>query len=208
MENFSAAQWEKWAESLAENDWLVIDNFLSKSNLKLLRDYLFEKLSEEEFRKAGIGALGDYTVERDIRGDWIYWLDKNRDIEIGPFFQLIEECIQTLNRLCFLGISDAEFHLAHYPKGTHYEKHVDQFNERSNRLISMVFYLNDDWKPEHEGQLRIYRDNNFVDIEPFAGRLVIFKSEEILHEVTYTNVSRYSLAGWLLRKPVGLGYLG
>lgn len=54
----------------------------------------------------------------------------------------------------------------------------------------------------------MHRDESFVDIEPLAGRLVIFKSEEVLHEVIYTKVSRYSLTGWLLRKPVGLGYLG
>lgn len=85
---------------------------------------------------------------------------------------------------------------------------IDQFNDRSNRLISMVFYLNPNWKPEHEGQLRIYRDDSYVDIEPIAGRLAIFKSEGVLHEVTYTHVSRYSLAGWLLRKPPGVGFLG
>lgn len=207
MENFTEVQWENWAESLAINDWLVIDNFLSRSNLTKLQDYLFSKLEEEEFRKAGIGALGDFTIEKEIRGDWIYWLNKNRDTEIASFFQLIEESIKYLNRLCFLGMADSEFHLAHYPKGTHYEKHVDQFNERSNRLISMVFYLNPNWKPEHQGHLRIYNDESFVDIEPIAGRLVIFKSEGVLHEVTYTNVSRYSLTGWLLRKPPGLGYL-
>lgn len=126
MENFTSTQWENWADSLATNDWLVIDNFLSPSNLKKLQDYLFAKLEEEEFRKAGIGALGDFKIENEVRGDWIYWLDKNRDTEISSFFQLIEEAIMYLNRLCFLGISDSEFHLAHYPEGTHYEKHIDR----------------------------------------------------------------------------------
>lgn len=165
-------------------------------------------LALEEFKQAGIGALNDFRIEKSIRSDEIFWLDRNRDLELSGFFALVDEVIAHLNRLCFLSISGSEFHLAHYPPGSFYKRHLDQFDFRSNRLISVVFYLNEFWKPEHGGELRLHEsDGTYQDVAPLPDRMILFKSEAVPHEVMLSNASRYSITGWLLHQPPGLGYL-
>lgn len=206
---FSDSQWESWADDLAENNFVILNDFLNKNLLIKLQTYLKTKLEEEEFRKAGIGTMSDFTVDRAIRGDWIYWLDKARDQELNEFYLLIDELTAQMNQLCYLGALDCEFHLAHYPKGTFYKRHLDQFKERSNRILSVIFYVNTDWLPANEGQLRVYAPNDtFVDIDPLPGRMVLLRSDIVEHEVLKTEASRYSVTGWLTKHPIGVSYLG
>ncbi len=206
---FANSQWESWADSLAENNFVVLDDFLNPNLLLKLQTFLNSKLAEEEFRQAGIGTLSAFTLDRSIRGDWIYWLDKARDSENKEFYLLIDELTEQMNRLCYLGALGCEFHLAHYPEGTFYKRHLDQFRERSNRILSVIFYINTDWQPANAGQLRVYADGEtYIDIDPLPGRMVLLRSEIVEHEVLKTNTSRYSVTGWLTKHPIGVGYLG
>jgi SM-20-related protein len=137
----------------------------------------------------------------------IYWLDKERDQKLASFFCLMDELMLALRRYCFLSLSGSEFHIAKYPAGTHYERHLDQFSERSNRQITVLIYLNRNWKDGDGGELKMYVENETYLVKPIAKRLLLFKSGSIEHEVLKTNVPRYSLTGWLLHQPSGLGYL-
>lgn len=200
--------WIPRVDHLAERDWVIVDDFLPKELLTASRNFLKKKLALEEFKEAGIGALADFRVEKSIRRDRIYWLERQRDSELAEFFALVDEAIAHLNRLCYLSISGSEFHLAHYPAGAFYKRHIDQFDARSNRLISMVCYLNERWEPEHGGQLRLYdRNGAHHDVAPLPGRMILFKSDVVPHEVLLAHASRYSITGWLLHRPAGLGYL-
>jgi SM-20-related protein len=98
-----------------------------------------------------------------------------------------------------LGITDKEFHYAVYPPGTFYKRHLDTFQNDSRRKLSIVCYLNsEDWKPEYGGELCIYFDDKPpLDIYPLAGRLVIFESQVLEHEVKPVNKERLSITGWL-----------
>lgn len=206
---FNDSQWESWADQLAENNFVILNDFLNENLLANLQSFLKLKIEEEEFRKAGIGAMADFTLDRAIRGDWIYWLDKERDQEISEFYLLINELTAQMNRLCYLGALDCEFHLAHYPKGTFYKRHLDQFKERNNRILSVIFYINTDWEPQNAGQLRVYHpDETFTDIAPLPGRMVLLRSDIVEHEVLKTEASRYSVTGWLTKHPIGVSYLG
>ena len=197
----------EWLDRLAEDDFVVIDDFISPDLYEQIHGFFQERLDEDDLAKAGIGALGDHTIDKKIRGDYVYWLDEKRDTELNTFYQQLHEMVQQIKRLCFLGISDVECHLAYYPTGTFYKKHVDQFKERSNRIISFVLYLNADWKEGDGGELVIYKKNQEIKIEPLKSRLILFKSAEVEHEVLLTNAERYSLTGWMLNNPVGLGFL-
>lgn len=208
MKKTNPDPWESRADHLAENDWVVIDDFLPADILHVAGNFLREKLSLNRFKEAGIGPSSEFTIEKTIRSDEIFWLDRERDKEIGGYFDLVEEIIGHLNRLCFLSISGYEFHLAHYPKGSFYKKHLDQFDSRSNRLISVVCYLNERWDETKGGQLRLYgKDGSFTDILPLPGRMVLFKSDVVPHEVLVSHDSRFSITGWLLHQPVKLGFL-
>lgn len=195
-------------DELALNDFVVVDNFLDQKRFDTIRSYFLNHL--DNFSKAGIGALADNVIRNDVRGDYIYWLDRKRDLELDTIWDLIEETIFVYNRYCFLGLSGYEFHLAHYPKGGHYDKHVDQFNNRSNRMISVVIYLNKGWQKGDGGELEIFKkDGSTLLVEPIEARCVMFKSADVPHAVLPSYKPRYSLTGWLLQQPSALGqFLG
>ncbi len=195
-------------DELSQNDFVVVDHFLDRELFDSIRSFFLSHI--DAFSKAGIGALDQNMIRKDIRGDYTYWLDRKRDVELIPYWDLVDETIHFYNRYCYLGISGYEFHLAHYPKGGHYDKHLDQFNDRSNRMISMVIYLNKDWQKGDGGELEIFRpDGSSVLVEPIEGRCVMFKSAEVPHRVVASNKPRYSLTGWLLQHPSALGqFLG
>ncbi len=207
MNFFSEEKWIDWVDQLSENDYVVIDNFLSPELYQAIRGFLLQKLEEDEFKRAGLGSLFNNQLDTSIRGDFTYWLDKERDTSLSPAFELIDEIKFTLNRFCFLSLSGYEFHLAHYPAGTFYKRHVDQFQDRSNRMISVIIYLNEGWKQGDGGELKIFKNDEELMVDPIAGRCVMFKSADVPHEVMKTNVGRYSLTGWMLYQPSGVGYI-
>jgi len=207
MEFFSDETYISWLDQLAENDYVIIDDFVSEDLFGIVSTYFSERLAEDDLAKAGIGALGDYTVDKQIRGDYVYWLDESKDTTLQPFFDQMNEFVLKVKRFCFLSISDVECHLAYYPTGSFYKRHVDQFKERNNRILSFVLYLNPEWKVEHEGELVIYKDDKAIKVAPIKSRLILFKSAGLEHEVALTHNERLSLTGWMLNNPVGLGFL-
>ncbi|WP_290877583.1 2OG-Fe(II) oxygenase [Gracilimonas sp.] len=202
---YSNDQWLDWMDRLAENDFVIVDDFISDELFADIMHFFGEMEAADKLKKAGIGTQDDFQVKAEIRGDFIYWLDENRDTAISPFFGLMDELSQNLRRFCYLSLSDSEFHIAKYPAGSYYHKHLDQFKERSNRQITVLIYLNKNWKKGDGGELVIFKDGQEIMVEPIAKRLLVFKSDVIEHEVLTTNVPRYSLTGWLLHQPAGVG---
>ena len=198
--------WLSWMDDLAEQDYVIIDDFIDNNLYKEIKNFLFENI--DVFDKAGIGSLNQHTIKKNIRGDKTYWLNKDRDKVLSGFWNLLEETKSTLNRYCYLSLSGQEFHLAHYPSGGYYKRHLDQFEGRNNRMISMIIYLNDNWETENGGQLEILDKNKKLQlIAPIAKRCVLFKSDKVPHAVLKSFKDRYSLTGWLLYQPTSLGPL-
>ncbi len=205
---YPTTQWNEWLDKLAANDYLIVDDFISSSFFRKTQEYFGSLLEESEFSKAAIGKSDKRQIESSIRGDFIYWLDKEKDAEISELFVLFDELVTHIRQYLFLGISDYEFHFALYPPQTRYEKHIDQFQGKRNRVISVLIYLNEDWQNGDGGQLKIYQsDGNDILVEPRAKRLVMFKSDTVEHEVLLTNKNRKSLTGWLLRQPASVDQL-
>jgi SM-20-related protein len=208
MEFYSTEKWIDWVDTLSANDYVVINDFVSEDMFQKLRTFLFYHLKDENFKKAGIGALAEYQVKTSVRGDFVYWLESSRDTQLDDLFILIEHIKTMFNRLCYLSLNGYEFHLAHYPEGSFYKKHLDQFRERSNRMITVILYLNENWQKGDGGELKVYKsDGETFLIEPVGNRCVIFRSDALEHEVLLTHKSRYSLTGWLLYQPSTLWYL-
>lgn len=191
-------------DELSIRDHVIIDDFLRKDLFLEIRDFFLQRLPK--FNQAGIGADAQNQIDIGIRGDFTHWLDRERDAGLKAFWALVDECILHFNRYCFLSLSGGEFHLAHYPSGGHYDRHLDQFENRNNRMISVVIYLNVGWQKGDGGELEIFeRDGTSFLVEPLGGRCVLFKSAQVPHAVHRANKSRYSLTGWLLYNSPGLG---
>jgi len=61
-------------------------------------------------------------------------------------------------------------------------------------------YLNSDWRAEDGGALRLaLPDGGHRDILPSAGRLVLFQSRLLWHEVLPAHEMRWALSAWIPR---------
>jgi SM-20-related protein len=116
----------------------------------------------------------------------------------------VEELIRFLNQALFLSLKDLEVHMTVYPVGSFYKRHLDQFKQDDHRKLSVICYLNNNWKVEHGGQLRMYLADKSLDAFPTAGKLVIFRSDQIEHEVLPATRPRMSITGWILDRLVDL----
>ena len=172
------------------NDWLTIDDTIA------LRAELIDIYNDDLFKKSAIGNKFEETIIDKIRGDYIYWLDESKSANV--FFNKINDFIEYLNKTCFAGIVTKEFHYAIYPTGTFYKKHLDTFQNDDRRTISIVCYLNQQWNENHGGELALYLENETIKIYPTNGKIVIFDSKTIEHEVLPVMESeRLSITGWL-----------
>ncbi|WP_274474964.1 2OG-Fe(II) oxygenase [Mangrovimonas aestuarii] len=188
---------------LSDKQYSIVEDFFTAEEVVLLRNSLLNKFEEDAFKKAAIGNHFNENIMRSIRGDFILWIN---EVEANPaeqlFFEKINSMKDYLNKTCFMGILHKEFHYALYPEGTFYKRHLDTFQNDDRRKLSFVCYLNEeDWKPEYGGELVIYTTENEMEHEkviyPFPGRVVIFESQILEHEVKPVSVERMSITGWL-----------
>ncbi|MDC0535049.1 2OG-Fe(II) oxygenase [Francisellaceae bacterium] len=187
---------------IEKEGYVVIDDFLPRDIYFSLKQYAVYLEKENEFDKAGIGKDIEHQIKTEIRGDWVYWLSKNDQQKgVQYYFNAIDKLRALINYSFFLSLTDFEAHFAVYPIGKFYLKHRDQFKGNDIRQISLVFFLNDEWKPSDQGELCVDNDKETKIIEPIANRLVCFKSS-LEHEVLPTNAKRYSLTGWLKKESV------
>lgn len=192
-------------EDLNQQSYAIAKNFVGKDYIKALRQELDELASLGQLQKAGIGQGTHFQIQNQIRGDQIYWLDvQNLSSNQALIFTQLTALKTELNRAFYLGINNLEFHLALYPSGGHYDKHLDSFRNSDSRKVSFILYLNENWQKDFGGQLRIYHtDESFIDIEPEGGTLACFFSQEVWHEVRPTTQARRSLTGWFRRDEMG-----
>ena len=196
------------ADGLADAGYAVIDQFLSQKEVdKILGLTEFQEASTL-FKKAGIGKKNDMQINEAIRGDFIQWLDKSTaPVPIRTYLDRLHEMVTYLNQALYLSLKDVEVHMTVYPPGSFYKRHLDQFKQDDHRKLSVICYLNNDWKEEHGGQLRMHIDQRIHDFLPTAGRLVCFRSDEIEHEVLPATRERKSLTGWVLDQYSDLRHL-
>ena len=206
--------YEKIIDDLSNQKYSISDFFFSTEEIKQLREAIIRKENKKDFHQAAVGSSVNEQIVKSIRGDKIRWIDEENKTETEEiFFSKINDFIEYLNLTCYMGIEESEFHYAVYPEGTFYQKHVDAFKNDDRRTLSVVLYLNDEeWKDEFGGQLTLYlSDENKVekelDILPLAGRLAVFDSKSIPHEVKTVHRPRYSITGWLKTRGNILTYL-
>ena len=105
--------------------------------------------------------------------------------------------------------------IACYPPGTAYKRHLDSYGGADNpRIITAIVYLNPDWVPAHGGWLRVSglpenegggdgdsggdaNGGEAIDIAPLPGRLVVFLSQKVWHEVRPSAAMRYAVSLWI-----------
>jgi SM-20-related protein len=186
--------YKKITDALVNNGYIVIENALDvklANNLKIFAEH------EANFKKAGISVSSDLHIDTNRRRDKIDWLD-NKSIEESEFLSFANGLKTYLNKELYLGLRYYESHFAIYEKGDFYETHFDNFKNFKNRIVTTVYYLNDNWSDEDGGELIIYDENHkfLSKVIPKANTLVVFMSEKFPHEVKPAKKNRFSIAGW------------
>ena len=214
--HYFAHNLQQQLDQITDRGYCVMDNFLSPSVIDTLASEILVLENGALLHAANTGRA-QTTVNTKFRGDSIYWLN---EAEASPaqqtYFDEMERLRYGLNRHLYLGLDLLESHLALYPIGAGYQKHLDRFKANDNsqlpqRQISCILYLNKDWLEEDGGYLRLYLNADdatdgivatasSLDIAPIAGRLVMFLSDTFYHEVMPANRARMSLTGWFLNR--------
>lgn len=210
--------------SLISNHLIVKDAFLPPSLCSSLRDDARRLRDADCFVKAKVGTravshAGDIeSVANLVNGTRLSetcWLHPPPAPGLGNVDarRALEEVVLGLREsLTFhTGLDLLEFQTelayAYYPSGGYYKEHVDvpqanqgyykfgrSGNHQERREFSLLFYLNDDWRPEHGGCLSLYGGSTVV--EPRAGTLVLFRSDCVPHEVLVAHAERWAVVGW------------
>ena len=175
----------------------IRDQFLTPVQVRALADCAELRRARGDFTAARIGGARSVQRREEIRGDSICWIGPPLLPAEQTLLQGLERLRLELNRAALLGLFDLELHYARYPAGAAYARHVDQPQGRSQRQVSLVLYLNEDWAPAAGGELRLFdAAGGHRDVEPIAGRLVCFLTTGREHAVLPTARERLSISGW------------
>lgn len=190
---------------LARTGYAVVDNYLPGGQITTIREEMARAWQNGSFRNAAVGPGTKRALQPAIRNDRILWLEEAACSSAQQgYLASLDILRKRLNRELLLGLFNFEGHMAVYPPGARYQRHIDQFRNTRTRRVSSVLYLNDGWDMDDGGALRLYLDNDklqpYQDIYPYAGRLVTFLSDRFYHEVLPARRARYSIAGWFRQR--------
>lgn len=187
---------DAWAAGL-RTDSLVVAQPLSPELLAGLQ----RRAQQVSYKPAQVGRV-QRRLAPEVRSDEIAWVSAN-DLVDAQWLAWLDALQLGLNRRLFLGLTHNESHYAFYPPGARYHRHRDAFSADgySNRIVSLVLYLNETWPDAVGGELVVYSSDKanpepLKRLAPLPGRLVLFLSADLPHEVLPAQQNRYSLAAW------------
>lgn len=191
MVDWAARIGDTGLDALATNGFWQIDDCFAAPALHALQ-------TESGFIDYRLANLTAGRHAREIRGDRIRWLDDTCPYGMA-YLRAIEHLASWFNATLYTGIQRCEAHYACYPAGFGYQWHTDNPHGRDERVLSAVFYLNDDWGAADGGELVLLDAHDTVQTcQPRANRLLIFNSD-LRHQVNITQRTRYSIATWMRR---------
>jgi SM-20-related protein len=190
-------------DALADSGCYVGPTILSDATTRSLGARLHSLMAAGVLREARVGRASEATRHNSIRGDATLWLDDapTHDAEADAV-RMVNKLRESINEALFIGAAETELHYAHYPPEAFYKTHRDSFDDDDARLVSLVFYLNDNWHAANGGELVIYDERHIPlhRVIPRAGTMVAFLSASFPHEVLPATMARLSLTGWLRRR--------
>lgn len=195
--------------ALEKDGWCVVTGFLEPPLWRAMAAEAHALYADGEFRQAGVGRNQGFMIRPEIRNDRVLWLDPASPTHLqSEYLVRMEWMRQRINRELQLGLFGFESHYALYPAGSFYRRHLDRFKGAGHRTVSCILYLNEDWRPEDGGALRMYLPladhaavpvETHVDVLPEGGTLALFLSADYEHEVLPATRERLSVTGWFFR---------
>jgi len=194
---------ETYKNQLETQGYFIAPDFLSAKEVDAQRQEIERLRSIGSFQAARIGRGEKTQLQTQIRGDETCWLEP---AQLSPtqstLWNKMEALRCLINEKLLLGLFELEAHYAIYSPGSSYEKHLDRFQSDNKRVLSIILYLNENWKKEDGGELRleIPETQKTLDVLPTGGTLVAFLSDKFPHEVRPTHRERFSFTGWFKQR--------
>ncbi|MCA8904289.1 MAG: 2OG-Fe(II) oxygenase [Hyphomonas sp.] len=188
-------------DDLAQKGWSWQPGFLPDALYRALREDVLAIDAEDELELAGVGRDDAFLLDRSIRRSRIAWMDRSTPAQ-AAFLDWAETLREAINRTLMIGLFEFEACFAVYRPGGFYDRHLDSFEGAKNRVVSLVVYLNEDWKAEDGGALLVWPEGAGEEAEPVAALLpegagvALMLSETIPHAVAATRATRYAIAAW------------
>ena len=206
---FPDALLESLADDLVRQGWAIADDALPSELTRQLASECRQRDEQGLLTEAATGRGNALRIRPTVRGDSIQWLEPGQSPATDDYLLAMDSLRQGLNASLYLGLEDYESHFALYPPGGFYLRHLDRFRDDDRRDLSAIFYLNEDWSEDAGGALRLYLEEGpdepqILDVQPLAGRLVLFRSAHLFHEVLPAHRERLSLTGWFRRRGAGV----
>ena len=190
---------QRLIDDLVARQYAVAPRYFPTHLVRALRREAQLRDQRGEFQTAGVGRREEHQRNFRVRRDRTLWLNGSTLAQCRLLGEL-EQLRLAVNRQLFMGLFDLESHFAVYDPGAFYRRHLDAFNGNNGRVLSVVIYLNEQWRSDDGGRLRIWADPDAIhpatEVEPRAGTLVCFRSDRIPHEVLEARRQRVSVAGW------------
>jgi SM-20-related protein len=197
--NLQGHEFAAAASALAADGWCVVPNLMTLLQTRALSDECAAMQRQQRLLPARTGSARALSP---LRGDHTLWFTPgSMSTAQHDFSDGIDALRAALSRDLMLALVDCESHYAVYRPGAGYARHLDQLRHSDARVISAVFYLNDDWLESEGGALRLYlADGSAKDIYPHAGSLLLFLSARFEHEVLPALRDRMSIACWMRQR--------
>jgi len=180
---------------LGEHGFFIRDAFLGEADALALAAEAERLAREGAYTPAGVSRGADCHLDPTIRGDEICWLEPARFPRLHDAFDRLR---LELNAGAYLGLGRFDLQLARYAgAGEGYQRHRDAFTGGlGSRRLTAICYLNPHWRPEHGGMLRLHGPSGSLEVEPRLDRLLVFRSEQVEHEVLPVHAPRYAATAW------------
>jgi SM-20-related protein len=197
---------EDFLNAIDRHGWGSLPGYVSEGESLRLRGECVDASGKGQFKRAGVGRGLNLEVREDIRRDQVMWLQAGEGMAgTDAYLAMLEGLRLALNQRFYLGLFAFEGHFAIYPAGAFYKAHLDRHAGTSDRIVTAILYLNQDWQPGDGGELKLWttpegRDGAFVLIEPRMGTLVCFLAGDFWHEVLPATKTRMSITGWFQQR--------
>ncbi len=195
---------EQITNALSTTGWYVGDSIFSAALTSDLSGQGHALSDSGQLHAAQVGRADGTQHSGRSRSDDTLWLtDAPRNAHEREALATVDTLRTDLNESLYLGARSTELHFARYAPGAFYVKHRDRFRDNDARVVSMVFYLNENWADDAGGELVIYSGDadgaRIACVSPRSGTMVCFLSDCFPHEVLPATQERFSLTGWLSR---------
>lgn len=212
------------ANSLADQGYYTTTNFLSSESIRILRDQSIALRKQGRFEPSwSEKIINGSAIRFDKKGVYACEPDGQDYYSAPDLITYMSVLLQTLPvvlndqpSLENVDLSNQSFNakLAVTCPGGSYPLHIDNpqgLSAGDTRKLTCILYLNPQYKKGDGGELRLVLSKkeeglSTVDLSPEGGRLLLFWSDEIPHEVLRSapnhdehdeKLDRYALTIWI-----------